>query len=275
MSLERTGIPQKYIDRLRATVVNDTVMHAYIFESDSTVDKVLLAREFAKAILCEEHTGSACDKCLTCTRIDNGNHEDIIYAETNENGTVVDKEVERIQGRLKLRPLVGNKTIVIVPHADTITVRAQNRLLKTLEEPLGDSVIILLSENIENLLQTIRSRCVIYRISNYNSVPDSEYMTMAQELVTMLGSKAPFYKLVKIIESIGSKRQEVISLLEAMEYVYRDILVGKSDKKRLYKRQYIYDAVSVLEAAKRDLTTITGIKADYMLKDVLLKIGGK
>ncbi|MBO4725834.1 MAG: hypothetical protein J5622_04940 [Firmicutes bacterium] len=275
MSLESTGIPQKYIDRLRATVVNDTVMHAYIFESDSTVDKVLLAREFAKAILCEEHTGSGCDKCLTCQRIDRENHEDIIYAEANENGNVVDKEMERIQGRLKLKPLVGSRTIVIIPNADTLTVRAQNRLLKTLEEPTPGTVIMLLSENIENLIQTIRSRCVIYRISNYNSVPDSEYMDMAQEIVSMLSSRAPFYKLVKIIEPLGSKRQEVICLLEAMEYVYRDILIGKSDKKRLYKRQYIYDAVSVLESAKRDITTITGIKADYMLKDVLLKIGGK
>ncbi len=274
MSLQNTGISQNYIERLKATIINDTVMHAYIFESDSTIDKEILAREFAKAILCESHSGDACDKCNTCLRIDHGNHEDIIYASPNENGNIVDKEMERIQIRLKLRPLVGNRTIAIIPHADTLTLRAQNRLLKTLEEPLGNAIIILLSDNIEKLIQTIRSRCVIYRISNYNSVPESEHIDMAQKLADMLIGNEPFYKIVKIIEPITSSRQEVINLLEALEYVYRNILVGKTDKSRMYRRQYIYDAVSLIETAKRDITSVTGIKADYMLKDVLLKIGG-
>ncbi len=274
MSLQNTGISQNYIERLKATIVNDTVMHAYIFESDSTIDKELLAKEFAKAVLCESHSGDACDRCNTCLRIDHGNHEDILYAQPNEHGNIVDREMERIQGRLRLKPLVGNRTIAIIPHADTLTLRAQNRLLKTLEEPLGNTIIILLSENIEKLIQTIRSRCVIYRISNYNSMPGSEYIDMAQQLAEMLIGNAPFYKIVKIIEPIALNRQDVISLLEALEYVYRNILVGKTEKSRLYRRQYIYDAVSLIETAKRDITSITGIKADYVLKDVLLKIGG-
>lgn len=275
MSLQSTGIGQNYIDRLKATISNNTVMHAYIFESDSTIDKELLAREFAKAVLCEAHSGDACDVCNTCIRIDHGNHEDIIYAEPNEHGNILDREMERIQGRLKLKPLVGDRTIAIIPNADTLTLRAQNRLLKTLEEPLGDSIIILLSDNIENLIQTIRSRCVIYRISDLNSVPESEFIDMAQELADMLIGNAPFYKIVKTVQPVASKRQDVISLLEALEYVYRNILVGKTAKSRLFRRQYIYDAVSQIEAAKRDIISISGIKADYVLKDVLLKIGGK
>lgn len=256
-------------------------MHAYVFESDACIDQDRLAREFAKAILCQGDgdsgsrlSGDCCGGCIACQKVDHENHEDIVYVEVNERGNILDKAIENLQTQLKRKPLAGDRTIAIIPQADTMTERAQNRLLKTLEEPLGGAVIILLSSNIENLIQTIRSRCVIFRINDYSSVPGGEMMELAGELAEMMISSAPTYQLFQKLEAVNGNREAIMELLDALEFTYRELLLGHHPQSRLFKRQYIYDAVSALEEAKRSLSSITGLKAEYMLRSVLLKIGG-
>ena len=74
-----------------------------------------------------------------------------------------DEQISKVQSDIKKKPM-EERHMVVIQDADTMTLRAQNRLLKTLEEPFEGTVMILLSENRENLLETIKSRCVLYRI---------------------------------------------------------------------------------------------------------------
>ncbi len=289
MSLRQTGINENLYKRLTGIIAGGNVMHAYVFESSFGPDKEQLALEFAKAILCSDakrksdadfgglsecSAGDACDVCPVCRRIDHGNFEDIVFAEVSASGSVKDEAIEKLQEELKRKPLVGDRKIAIIPCGDTLTQRAQNRLLKTLEEPQGNAVIIILAENIENLIQTIRSRCVIFRVSDYSKASENSLFSLASEIAEMLISREPTYRLFGKLADVFGDRGQVLEFMDALELVYRDLLVNKSPKSRLYKRQYIYSAVSLLEEARRSILSSVGINATYVLKNVLLRIGG-
>ena len=158
---------ERLIKRLENAVRDNRISHAYIFEGDSCIDKKSFAESFAKGILCSDGRGDNCGRCSICSKIDHGNHEDLIYVGDGE-GTIKDAQIIAMQERLRTKPF-GDRNIVIMNGSDTMTQRAQNRLLKTLEEPQGDAVIMLLSENMENLIQTVQSRCVKYKINHFGT----------------------------------------------------------------------------------------------------------
>ncbi len=275
MSLKNLGISENLYKRLTGIVKSGNIMHAYIFESSFGLDKEELATEFAKAILCENpQDGDACDGCRACRRAENENNENIIFAEVSDKGSVKDEAIEKLQENLKRKPLEGDRKVAVIPGGDTLTARAQNRLLKTLEEPQGNAVIIILADNVENLLKTIRSRCVIFRISDYSAARGAEMADLAQEIAEMMISGAPTYRIFKMTEDILPDRGKVVELMDALELVYRDLLVSRSPKSRLYKRQYIYSAVDILEEAKHSILSSSGVNAGYALKNALLRIGG-
>ena len=91
----------------------------------------------------------------------------------------------------------GGRNIAILEDADTMTVRAQNRFLKTLEEPQPGTVIMLLSENSRMLLPTIRSRCVRVRVGGLRgSSADDRLTALAGEFIDMAVRGEYFFKRV-------------------------------------------------------------------------------
>src|SRR5437868_3280645 len=152
--------------------------HAYLLAGPEGVGKELLARTFAQAANCEEpdEAERPCGKCLGCRGIERGNFPDVMFVmpqtELLARGLVgradlegapsreirVD-EVRALAKRLSLAALRGRRKIAIVTPADAMNERAQNTLLKTLEEPPPATTFLLVSANPDALLPTIRSRC--------------------------------------------------------------------------------------------------------------------
>lgn len=148
----------KVRERLSNSILRHTVSHAYIFEGPSGIGKKTLAREFAMAIHCEEGKGTPCGVCHACRMHLSGNHPDYhVVEEEKKESTGVDHIRELIED-VYLKPMIAEKKVYVIPKADTLTVQAQNALLKVFEEPPSDSVMILISENSEKLLATIQSR---------------------------------------------------------------------------------------------------------------------
>lgn len=261
---------EKLIQRLIATIHNETISHAYIFEGEAALDKTAFAKAFVKAILCEENPGEGCDRCSTCRKIEHDNYEDLIYV--NADGkSIKDEAIERLQERLKVKPY-GSRNIAIISDADTMTLRAQNRLLKTLEEPAKGTVLILLSENIENLTNTILSRCVKFRLNYYGRENYEGMIGKAEEVADLLMRGVPFYQRKEAVAEILKDDNKVMAFLDALEKVYRDFLVIPSEKGRLYKKSQIYNNVSLIEETRRQL--LKGVSKSYAIKDLMIKIGG-
>jgi DNA polymerase-3 subunit delta' len=100
----------------------------------------------------------ACDQCESCLKINSGSHPDLLLVAPEDRQIKID-EIRLIDDALSFRPFEGRKKIVIVDDADTMNIAAANAFLKTLEEPPGDSVLVLISSRPDRLPATIRSRC--------------------------------------------------------------------------------------------------------------------
>ncbi len=261
---------EKLIQRLTATVQNNTLSHAYIFEGEAALDKTAFAKAFVKAVLCGEKPGIGCECCSTCRKIEHDNYEDLFYVEA-DGASIKDEAIEKLQERLKIKPY-GERNIAIISNADTMTLRAQNRLLKTLEEPAPGTILILLSENIENLTNTILSRCVKFRLNYYGRESYEGMLDKAGEIADMLMRGAPFYKRKEAIADIAKDSEKTMAFLDALERVYRDFLIIPSEEGRLYKKSQIYRNVSLIEETRRQL--LRGVSKSYALKDLMIKIGG-
>jgi len=141
---------------LRQALKNRRIAHAYLFEGPDGVGKRLVALALARALLCQDGTG--CGDCPSCRKVDHNNHPDIHLLDADGSSIKID-QVRALQQELALRPLEGKYKICLIDGADQFIPAAANALLKTLEEPQPNTLIILLSSRPESLLVTIRSRC--------------------------------------------------------------------------------------------------------------------
>ncbi|SRR6056297_109844 len=132
--------------------------HAYLFEGQSGVGKLEMAKEFAKAVNCQKKKDEACDDCVSCRKADISNHPDIISI-CPDGRSIKNEQVKALQSEMHLKPYESRRKVFIIDGADTMTPQAQNSLLKVLEEPPSSSLIILVSSNEVGLLPTVRSRC--------------------------------------------------------------------------------------------------------------------
>ena len=258
------GLGSRAAERLNRAISNGNISHAYIFEGDYTVDKTRFAADFVKAVLCSR---GGCGQCAVCHKIDNGNYEDlfVISPETS----VKDEDIEKLQEKLKNKPFAGARNIAVIENADTMTRWAQNRLLKTLEEPPEGTVIILLADNIENFLPTILSRCAVYRLESTEHRTDAGTMSKAAELETMIYEEEPFYLLKAYAEKLAKDRRETMAVLDCLEKIYRDFIIKGSVK---YSSSSIYSSISAIEEARRKI--LKNMNIAYALKEMIIKIGG-
>ena len=271
MSLNNWSSDRKLTQRIRDSILTGNVFHAYIIEGDTCVDKVAFAKDMLKAILCTEAPGTGCSNCINCRKVEHDNYEDLYFIES-DGLSVKDEAVFQLQEKLKLKPAGGVRNLAVIKDADTMTVRAQNRLLKTLEEPPAGTVILLLSENRDNLLETIRSRCVAYRLNSLDMPPEAKQMEGASTLVGACMDGETFFRLKELLNQYMKSREDAFQLLDGMERIYRDFLVGKDLRGRLLKREDIFRHIALIEEARRDL--VMKVNHNYAMKNLLIKIGG-
>jgi DNA polymerase III subunit delta' len=169
---------ERAVRLLRGALERGQVHHAYLLAGPEGVGKELLARTFAQAANCEEVDPAVrpCGKCPNCRGIERGNFPDVAFLmpqtellarslvgradlEGAPSKEIRVDDVRALAKRLSFAALRGRRKIAIVTPADAMNERAQNTLLKTLEEPTPATTFVLLSANPDALLPTIRSRC--------------------------------------------------------------------------------------------------------------------
>jgi DNA polymerase-3 subunit delta' len=210
--------------------------------------------------------------------------EDIHYI-CAEGLSLKDGSIESLLQRLDMKPLVGKINIAIIDDADIMTVRAQNRLLKTLEEPKGRSLILLLCSNSENLLATIRSRCVFIRLDC--GAGDSE--TSADDIdkyAKMIGAAIlngqGYYTIMDELKEIVKERDVAYRFLDELEGWCRDAIVWELgvplNEDRCFEgilkgyniEEKAYEIITLIEEARRDLDR--RLNTGYAVKNMIFKV---
>jgi DNA polymerase-3 subunit delta' len=160
------------VDRLRRAVVQGP-RHAYLLAGPEQIGKTRLATAFAAALLCPQPPapGESCGMCSTCRRIGKGVHPDVTRFDlaaqaaredtTSKNLSLNITTVREIGRLVALRPVEARWRVVVVDDVETMQEPAQEAFLKTLEEPPGYVVILMLCADAELLLPTLLSRCTV------------------------------------------------------------------------------------------------------------------
>ena len=215
-------------DKIKNELVNSVKQnkysHSYLFLGTSGIGKRLIAREFAKMVLCEAEE-KYCGKCKSCLEFDSNNNPDFWEIEPDGNNVKIE-QIREMQRKIAEQPIISEKKVYIINEADTMTREAQNCLLKTLEEPPEFANIILIGANEANFLSTIKSRCTIIK---FNNIPDEEikkYLEQKYELENVpksiiLASSGSIGKaeIIKDKQELYSAVDEAINNIEKMDLI--------------------------------------------------------
>ena len=223
------------------SVLKNTVSQSYLFNGSEGIGKNLIAKEFAKRLLCVGEKNDEC-KCKSCQSFDGSNHPDFVVINEDET-TIKIEQIRELTSKVIEQPIISGKKVYIINHADKMTVEAQNCLLKTLEEPPRFAVIILITSNLNLILPTIKSRCMkinFLNISNeelkkyaiekigYSQVTDNllkSFNGSIGKAVLQKENQEKFQQVENIISYLSTK--DIIDVLNESKVIY--------DKENIYK----------------------------------------
>ncbi|WP_169713797.1 DNA polymerase III subunit delta' [Paludifilum halophilum] len=175
MSLNEVFGQQQVVQLLKRGLRTGRIAHAYCFAGPRGVGKTRTAQQLAKALNCLNGKEDACDECIHCQRIDHGNDPGVMKVSPDGQTIKID-QVRAIQRAFSYSPPENATRVIMIEHADAMTVQAANSLLKFLEEPTSRMVAILITENLHALLPTIRSRCQLLRFPALSPERIAQYL---------------------------------------------------------------------------------------------------
>ncbi|MCX5770220.1 MAG: DNA polymerase III subunit delta' [Candidatus Hydrogenedentes bacterium] len=221
MSLSSVRDQDVAVRLLRKMLERGRVPNGLLFWGPGGVGKRLCAVEFAKAINCVAAVGDACDQCLSCRKIQNANHPDVAFVAPLKKARIIDKDtIEGMNEMASLRPFESKWRVFIIQEAERMGIPAQNKFLKTLEEPAGNSVFILISEKPDQLLPTIRSRCQRVRFGSLRPETVKQLLLQVRDLPDDVAesiaavSQGQMSRALDLVDS--DKRPVVLDIVEKL-----------------------------------------------------------
>ena len=138
---------------------NKTLSHAYLLVGNPGTPLLETAKFLAKTILCDDPSPLACSNCITCLRIESDNYPDVITLDGSK-GTIKKDDVLNIESRFEKTAFETKGIMIYIIHlVENMTLEAVNSMLKFIEEPDAEVYAFLTTNNINNVLPTIVSRC--------------------------------------------------------------------------------------------------------------------
>lgn len=222
---------EKAIAVLQNALRHDRVPQAYLFSGYEGVGKKFTAVTLAKALNCREREDDSCDQCLSCHKIESGNHPDVRIIEPDGQFIKID-QVRELQRDANFKPFEGKKKVYIIDYAEAMRPETANALLKTLEEPSSECVLILVTANVYALLPTVISRCQFVRFVSLGVGKLTELLIQKKQveperarLIASLSEGCPGRALAMDAMDTLEKRDIVERLLKTISSGLQDVRV--------------------------------------------------
>lgn len=249
---------QGEIDLLKSYINTDKIPRTILFSGIRGIGKSMVALEFFKALNCTTTPVEPCDKCGSCIKAASGNHPDFI--KINPDGSEIRVEpVRNVLNELGLKPFLARYRVVVIEPAELLNKSSANLLLKSLEEPPGTTIFILISHKPGLLLPTIISRCqeitfkpIALDNSESNIDPDIlkltsgaigglidsdvEYVSFIRnKVLSILNGSDPF----SAAESIAKKNGDILIALSIIESFIRDFMVANLGSRNVINEEIL------------------------------------
>lgn len=255
-------------EHLQNAIATNKVSHAYIINGERNAGKEFIARVFATTLQCEKGETEPCGECHSCRQAAGNNQPDIIYISHEKPNTIGVEDIRsQINSDIAIKPYSSPRKIYIISEGEKMTPQAQNALLKTLEEPPEYAVILILTTNVDALLPTVLSRCVVLNMKPVSDklvkkylmeqlgIPDykanicvafargnigkakmlassEEFEKVKDEAITLIKNinDMEINEIVKAIKKISEYKFDVNDYLDILMAWYRDVLFFKATK---------------------------------------------
>jgi len=208
------------IASLRSLRCNNQLPHALLMTSVTGVGLANTVRSLCATFLCERGGDEACGECCSCSRVSAGTHGDYRWLEVPEGKASIGVDQIREAGDFVTKTAgYGSQKILVIYEAEKMTTGASNALLKTLEEPQGNSLIVLLSQRTWLLPATIRSRCQSWRLPALKAASSIDQLRAAGVAFSseISGNARALERLVStVVEGKAESRWAVMNMVEAM-----------------------------------------------------------
>ena len=190
-------------------IKNNKLSHAYIFSGPRGTGKTSIAKILAKAINCEDENSIICDKCVSCTQINNKQSTDIIEIDAASNNGI--DEIREIRNKVGLVPTTGKYKVYIIDEVHMLTTGAFNALLKTLEEPPSHAIFILATTEFHKIPATIVSRCQKFE---FKKIENKKMFDRIKKITIEEGIKIDDNCIKEIVRLSDGGLRDCISLLD-------------------------------------------------------------
>lgn len=248
-------------EHFRNALTAKKISHAYIINGEKSSGKEFIAKIFAMALQCEKGEANPCQECHSCKQALSDNQPDIIRVTHEKPNTIsVDDIRGQINNDVAIKPYSSPYKVYIMNEAEKMTVQAQNAILKTLEEPPEYAVILLLTTNVNSLLPTILSRCVVLNMKPVADALVKKYLMeqmqvpdyKAEVCVAFARGNIGKAKMLASSEDFENVKSEALSLLKYIQDMELHEMIAAIKKINDYKLE-VSDYLDIIAIWYRDV----------------------
>ena len=288
---------EKYMDRQKNAcnimlneIKNGHISHAYLFDENNCNYAYDLVISFVKEVVCSRLDEEERD--VLCKRIDDGNYAELKVIEPD--GMLIKKQqILDLQRDFSRCAVEGSKRIYIIRDADKMRNETANSMLKFLEEPDNDILAILMTNNYNNLLSTITSRCQLIRLNNNsNSNVENEIDAVVLKFIKNVeknGLKTIVKEQDLLFDIISSKdREKIVIFFDKLIDMYYDILKKVNGTNSVKYDKYLDDFIEIAKSnsseeilrkisciIKMKDTIKSNVNINLLIDSLIVNIGGR
>ena len=238
-----------------------------LFVGQKGTGKYKAVEDFAASVLCESGDGKPCLMCAGCKLVANGNHPD--FLKLGGEGTIKIAEIRQLQKSLYLKPYQASHKVAIIEDAHLMTEESANAMLKVLEEPPENSIIILTSPDKKLLPETIVSRSQTVNFGTtgvLQKTEDSE--EIFADVMNTLDEK-PIYEKMAVAQKYSKEKPLSVDFLNVLEGMLREAILGKGNLNN-YSEKKIIDILELVEKSREYLKN--NLSNKFVLENLIIAL---
>ncbi len=205
---------------LEGSLASSRIANSYLFTGCEGVGRALAAKAFIARLMCREGSGrDACLICPSCRRVETLEHPDLLWIKPDKNKAIKIDEIRKAKDVLNLKAYEAPVNVSVIEDSHMMTQEAANALLKVLEEPPGESLLILITHKKELLAETVISRCAEVRFQPLSPGETKDIILEKADIseesawfLACFSQGSPGKALQMLEEGLDKRKESIVSL---------------------------------------------------------------